>query len=229
MQNVESPYRIARQRRCDAGEKRQFTFPADAVSSQASVLDLAATLEPVGVGAYLGRAPSHLQPRHLAAAGSIAGVEGEHVVAINWLLGVVPYATRLSRGVTLDEVSAAVAPFNGWGDDEQGGPHLSPAEAYGWARLESEGIRGQGLNLASLFVERGGHRPAPVSRADGLRRGQAVAAAGTPVQIWQTRHRPCSRTPFEERASHRRGPEKGRRGDDRGGPFSPRTYSRTKT
>src|SRR5919199_1291552 len=37
--------------------KPTFTFPADAVSSQASVLKLAATLEPVGVGAYLGAAP----------------------------------------------------------------------------------------------------------------------------------------------------------------------------
>jgi hypothetical protein len=33
-------------------EKPTFTFPADATSSQASILDLAATLEPVGVGAY---------------------------------------------------------------------------------------------------------------------------------------------------------------------------------
>jgi sortase A len=68
------------------------TYPADAFSSQASILDLAATFEPVGVGAYLGAAPLITSPDILAAAGSIAGVEGEHVVAINWLLGVVPYA-----------------------------------------------------------------------------------------------------------------------------------------
>src|SRR5215208_5818380 len=37
-------------------EKPSFTFPTDAFSSQASILDLAATFEPVGVGAYLGAA-----------------------------------------------------------------------------------------------------------------------------------------------------------------------------
>jgi hypothetical protein len=73
-------------------EKPTFTFPEDALSSQASILDLAATLEPVGVGAYLGAAPLISSPDILAAAGSIAGGEGEHIVALNWLLGAVPYA-----------------------------------------------------------------------------------------------------------------------------------------
>ena len=112
-------------------EKPAFTFPADAVSSQASILDLAATLEPVGVGAYLGAAPLISSPDILAAAGSIAGVEGEHVVAINWLLGVVPYANEaFPEALTLDEVSAAVAPFLGGEMLSTGGPKLSPAEAY---------------------------------------------------------------------------------------------------
>ena len=75
-------------------EKPTFTFPEDALTSQASILELAATLEPVGVGAYLGAAPLISSPDILAAAGSIAGVEGEHVVAVNWLLGVVPYANE---------------------------------------------------------------------------------------------------------------------------------------
>src|SRR5215207_1661889 len=107
------------------------TFPADAFSSQASILDLAATFEPVGVGAYLGAAPLISSPDILAAAGSIAGVEGEHVVAINWLLGVVPYANEaFPKAMTLDEVSAAVAPFLGGEMLSTGGPKLSPAEAY---------------------------------------------------------------------------------------------------
>jgi hypothetical protein len=59
--------------------KPTFTYPADAFSSQASILDLAATFEPVGVGAYLGAAPLISSPDILAAAGSIAGVEGELV------------------------------------------------------------------------------------------------------------------------------------------------------
>ena len=112
-------------------EKPTFTFPEDALSSEASILDLAATLEPVGVGAYLGAAPLISSPDILAAAGSIAGVEGEHVVAVNWLLGVVPYANEaFPEALTLDEVSAAVAPFMGGKMMSTGGPKLSPAEMY---------------------------------------------------------------------------------------------------
>ena len=116
--------------------KPTFTFPAGAFSSQASILDLAATFEPVGVGAYLGAAPLISSPDILAAAGSIAGVEGEHVVAINWLLGVVPYANEaFPKALTLDEVSAAVAPFLGGKMLSTGGPKLSPMEAYRLAHL----------------------------------------------------------------------------------------------
>jgi len=116
--------------------KPTFTFPTDAFSSQSSILDLAATFEPVGVGAYLGAAPLISSPDILAAAGSIAGVEGEHVVAINWLLGVVPYANEaFPKAMTLDEVSAAVAPFMGGEMMSTGGPTLSPMEAYRLAHL----------------------------------------------------------------------------------------------
>ena len=96
--------------------KPEFTFPADAFSSQASILALAGTFEPVGVGAYLGAAPMISDPAVLAAAGSIAGVEGEHVVSVNWLNGVVPPAnTAFPAALTMDEVLAAVAPFLGMG------------------------------------------------------------------------------------------------------------------
>src|SRR5215212_856365 len=112
-------------------EKPTFTFPEDALTSQDSILELAATLEPVGVGAYLGAAPLISSPDILAAAGSIPGVEGEHVVAVNWLLGVVPYANEaFPKALTLDEVSAAVAPFMGGQMMSTGGPKLSPEEAY---------------------------------------------------------------------------------------------------
>src|SRR5918994_1252542 len=112
-------------------EKPNFTFPEDALSSQASILELAATLEPVGVGAYLGAAPLISSPDILAAAGSIAGVEGEHIVAVNWLLGGVPYANEaFPKAMTLDEVSAAVAPFLGGKMLSTGGPKLSPEEQY---------------------------------------------------------------------------------------------------
>ena len=97
-------------------EKPTFTFPEGAFDTQDSILNLAATFEPVGVGAYLGAAPLIADPAVLAAAGSIAGVEGEHVVAFNNLLGVVPPAnTAFPAALTQDEVLAAVAPFLGMG------------------------------------------------------------------------------------------------------------------
>lgn len=96
--------------------KPQFTFPPDAFTSQSSILNLAFTFEPVGVGAYLGAAPQIQSPDVLAAAGSIAGVEGEHVVSVGWLLGVVPPAnTAFPEALTQDQVLAAVAPFLGMG------------------------------------------------------------------------------------------------------------------
>ena len=96
--------------------KPEFTFPPDALSSQASVLNLAATLEPVGVGAYLGAGPMIQSPDLLEAAGTIAGVEGDHVVAVNNLLGVVPPAnTAFAQALTKDQVLAAIAPFLGMG------------------------------------------------------------------------------------------------------------------
>jgi Ferritin-like domain len=105
-------------------EAPEFTFPADAFSSEASVLELAATFEPVGVGAYTGAAPMIKSPDVLAAAASIEVVEGDHVVAVNHLLGVVPPAnTAFAEALTKDEVLAAVAPFLGMGATmDTGGP-----------------------------------------------------------------------------------------------------------
>lgn len=104
--------------------KPNFTFPPDAFSSQASIIKLAATFEPVGVGAYLGAGPMIQNPAFLEAAGTIAGVEGDHVVAINNLQGVVPPAnTAFAQALTKDQVLAAVAPFLGMGAmPSTGGP-----------------------------------------------------------------------------------------------------------
>lgn len=97
--------------------KPEFTFPVESYSTQAAILETAATLEPVGVGAYLGAGPMIQSPEILAAAGSIAVIEGEHVVAINDLLGVVPPAnTAFPEALTKDEVLAAIAPFMGMGE-----------------------------------------------------------------------------------------------------------------
>jgi hypothetical protein len=113
--------------------KPEFVFPDDAFSSQASILGLAGTFEPVGVGAYLGAAPMIVDPMVLAAAGSIAGVEGEHVVSVNWLNGVVPPAnTAFPAALTMDEVLAAVAPFMGMGSmpDTGGAVNQGSARAF---------------------------------------------------------------------------------------------------
>jgi len=94
--------------------KPEFTFPDSAYASQTAILETAATLEPVGVGAYLGAGPMIQSPSILAAAGSISVIEGEHVVAVNDLLGVVPPAnTAFPEALTRDEVLAAIAPFMG--------------------------------------------------------------------------------------------------------------------
>jgi hypothetical protein len=113
-------------------EKPEFTFPAGTFSSQGAILDLAATFEPVGVGAYLGAAPMIQSPDILAAAGSIAGVEGEHVVAVNWLLGVVPYANEaFPAAMTQDEVLAAVSPFIMGGMMDTGGGQYRDPSSFG--------------------------------------------------------------------------------------------------
>jgi hypothetical protein len=109
----------------------QFTFPNGAFGDAKTFLGLAATFEPVGIGAYQGAAPLISSPDILAAAGSITGVEGEHVEAVNRLLGVAQYANEaFPEALTLDEVSAAVAPFMGGEMLSTDGPKLSPAEAY---------------------------------------------------------------------------------------------------
>jgi hypothetical protein len=55
-------------------------------------------------------------PAVLAAAGSIAGVEGEHVVSVTGSTASCRRPTPPSRpALTMDEVLAAVAPFMGMG------------------------------------------------------------------------------------------------------------------
>jgi hypothetical protein len=90
----------------------QLTFPPDATSSPARFLGLAATLEPVGIGAYGGAAAALESKDLLAAALSIHNVECQHRVAINILNGVLPpnnlaFEPSLPFGAVVD----AVAPF----------------------------------------------------------------------------------------------------------------------
>jgi len=94
--------------------KPEFTFPPESLASQEGVIQLASVLEPTGVGAYLGAAPMIQSPDLLEAAGTIAGVEGDHVVAIKNLQGIVPPANvAFAQALTKDQVLAAIAPFLG--------------------------------------------------------------------------------------------------------------------
>ncbi len=113
-------------------EEPEFVFPEGTFTSQAGILELAATFEPVGVGAYLGAAPLIQSPDILAAAGSIAGVEGEHVVAINNLVTGLPAANEaFPAALTMDEVLAAVSPFIMGGMMETGGPEYRDRTSFG--------------------------------------------------------------------------------------------------
>src|SRR5918997_3554962 len=112
--------------------KPEFVFPDAALASQAAVLDTAITLEPVGVGAYLGAAPMIQSPDVLAAAGSIAGVEGEHVVAVTNLISGLPAAVEaFPAALTMDEVLAAVSPFIMGGMMETGGAEYRDRNSFG--------------------------------------------------------------------------------------------------
>ncbi|MDQ3317650.1 MAG: ferritin-like domain-containing protein, partial [Actinomycetota bacterium] len=112
--------------------KPEFVFPPDSLASQAGVLELANVLEPTGVGAYLGAGPLIQSPDILAAAGSIEGVEGEHVVAVRNLLGIVPPADEaFPAALTMDEVLAAVAPFIMGGMMETGGEEYRDRNSFG--------------------------------------------------------------------------------------------------
>ncbi len=102
--------------------KPEFTFPPESLASQEGVIQLASVLEPTGVGAYLGAAPMIQSPDLLEAAGTIAGVEGDHVVAIKNLQGIVPPANvAFEQALTKDQVLAAIAPFLGMGGGGGGG------------------------------------------------------------------------------------------------------------
>ena len=93
-------------------ETPNFTYPQGVFTDQVAFLDLAATFEPVGIGAYQGAAPALIGSEYLAPALSIHNAEGQHRVAINILQGIVP-PNNLAFGeaLPLGEVQQAVAPF----------------------------------------------------------------------------------------------------------------------
>jgi hypothetical protein len=90
----------------------QFTYPDGVFSDPAAFLELAATFEPVGIGAYQGAAPALESKEILAAAISIHNAECQHRCAINILSGVnPPNNVAFEEALPLPAVQEAVAPF----------------------------------------------------------------------------------------------------------------------
>lgn len=93
-------------------ETPSFTYPEGVFADSAAFLDLAATFEPVGIGAYQGAAPVLIGSEYLGPALSIHNAEGRHRVAINILQGVTPPNNNaFGEALPLPAVQEAVAPF----------------------------------------------------------------------------------------------------------------------
>ncbi len=88
------------------------TYPPGVFEDRGAFLQLAATFEPVGIGAYGGAAAALESKELLAAALSIHNVECQHRVAINILNGVQPPNNlAFEPSLPLQAVVEAVAPF----------------------------------------------------------------------------------------------------------------------
>jgi len=89
--------------------KPKTKFP---LKDQASILDLAATVENLGAAAYLGQAAAISNMEVLAAALSIHTVEARHAAALNKLLGKDPQPDgAFGKPASMDEVLPKVMPF----------------------------------------------------------------------------------------------------------------------
>lgn len=89
-----------------------FTFPDGTFGDAATFLGVAATLEPVGIGAYQGAAPALIGSEYLAPALSIHNAECMHWDAIKILQGVVPpNNVAFEEALPLEDVQAAGAQF----------------------------------------------------------------------------------------------------------------------
>ncbi len=90
----------------------QFVYPPGVFEDPVAFLELAATFEPVGIGAYQGSAGAIQDKGILAGAGSILGVECDHRTAIDILRGISgPNFIPFQRSFTFGEAVAATTPF----------------------------------------------------------------------------------------------------------------------
>ena len=89
-----------------------FTYPDGVFADATAFLNLAATFEPVGIGAYQGAAPVLIGNPYLGAALSIHNAECRHWNAIKILQGIVPpNNVTFEEALPLQQVQQAVAPF----------------------------------------------------------------------------------------------------------------------
>jgi rubrerythrin len=93
-----------------AAKEPKFKFPS--LTSQMSVLKLAAQVENLGAAAYLGQAPRIKSKKILAAALSIHTVEARHAATLNQLLGqsVTPDGA-FAKPASMAQVLPKVKPF----------------------------------------------------------------------------------------------------------------------
>lgn len=89
-----------------------FTYPDGTFDDRGAFLELAATFEPVGIGAYQGAAPALESKDVLAAAISIHNAECQHRCVINVIRGVnPPNDLAFEEALPLPKVQETVKPF----------------------------------------------------------------------------------------------------------------------
>ena len=89
----------------------QFQFPGETFISEVAFLDLAATLEQNGVGAYLDAAPKLKNGKVLRFAASIYGIEARHTGIVRMASGRMGAPAALETPLSALEVATRSAPF----------------------------------------------------------------------------------------------------------------------
>lgn len=125
----------------------EFFVPEGILADEVTFLQAALEQEQKDVGFNLTAGPLIQNPDVLAAAGAIAGSEGENVVAVKSLLGIVPPANEaFPQALPLDQAFAIISPFIAGAGAAAGAP-TSPATGNA---LPSTGGPGASGNRGSM-------------------------------------------------------------------------------